>query len=134
MRTLVVSLSIVLLLALSTGYVLKDFIGFWEGVVAAIIIQFLSSYIFLSKTKYVKKVEENELLANEIISMQTVPVACPCGGNTFEAMVLFNEENMFLCDKCGSKFRVEVNYESVLVTEPVNLEKAFNALKNKELS
>ena len=42
MRTVLLSIAIVALISIGAGFVLIDFIGFWQGVVGATIIQFLA--------------------------------------------------------------------------------------------
>jgi hypothetical protein len=48
--------------------------------------------------------------------------------------VFYNTDNSFLCEKCGSRFKVELNHETVLLTEPLNIANVFTQLKEKELS
>jgi hypothetical protein len=131
-RLLIVSLSITFLVSFGIGFVLKDIIGFWQGVVGAIIGQFLGFY-FLALRKP-NDVAEDPKLTDEIINLQTIPISCPCGKNTFASAVFYNSENSFLCEKCGSRFKVELNHDTVLLTEPLNILKVFDQLKEKELS
>jgi Zn finger protein HypA/HybF involved in hydrogenase expression len=132
LRLLTFSLGITLLISSGIGFVLKDVIGFWQGFVGAVIAQFLGFY-FLSLKKNESKEQETNL-SEEIINLQTIPISCPCGKNTFTGPVFYNTENSFLCEKCGSQFKVELNYETVLLTEPLNIANVFNQLKEKELS
>jgi hypothetical protein len=131
-RLLIISLSITFLVSFGVGFVLKDIIGFWQGVVGAILVQFLGFY-FLALRKN-NNIEEDTKLADEFINLQTIPISCPCGKNTFTSAVFYNTENSFLCEKCGSRFKVELNHDTVLLTEPLNIEKIFDQLKAKELS
>ena len=126
-------LFITILVSLGIGFVLKDILGFWEGVVGSVIIQFLGFYYLTSiQTKNNKQQEPD--IVEEIINLQTVPISCPCGKHTFTAPVFYSADNSFLCEKCGSKFKVELSYETVLLTEPLNIENIFNQLKERELS
>lgn len=133
LKPIIISITITLLLSLGAGFVLKDILGFWQGFVSAVIVQFVASYIFniLKKEPIITQSDDD---ASRLIEMQTTLIECPCGRNSFAAPIFLNFENLFLCDKCGSKFRVELNYDSILVTEPLNIENAYNALKSKELS
>lgn len=63
------------------------------------------------------------------IEASTVPVQCPCGEEVL-AIVTMNGDNTFECIKCKSKFRTELIQSPVLITEPINLERAFDILKN----
>ena len=126
------SLGITILISLGLGFVLKDIIGFWEGFVVGIIAQFLGFYLLSLRNK--NNIVEEPDLSDEIINLQTIPITCPCGKHTFTAPVFYNTENMFTCEKCGSKFKVELNYDTVLLTEPLNIENVFNQLKERELS
>lgn len=126
------SLVITLLISTGLGFVLKDVIGFWEGFVAAIIAQFLGFYLLSLRNK--NTIVEEPDLSDEIINLQTIPISCPCGKHTFSAPVFYNTENAFTCEKCGSRFKVELNYDTVLLTEPLNIENVFNQLKERELS
>jgi uncharacterized Zn-finger protein len=133
MRTVLLSLAIVALISVGAGFVLKDFIGFWQGVVGATIIQFLAFYLPFTGTapKNNQAADDAAESIKEIIDLQTIPINCPCGKNTFTAPIFFNIENEFTCEKCGSGFKVEPTYDVVLVTEPVNIENIFNKLKEQ---
>ena len=131
LRLLTFSLGITLLISLGVGFVLKDIIGFWQGVVGSIIAQFLGFYLLSLKNNTTSNEPD---LSDEIINLQTIPISCPCGKHTFTAPVFYNTENEFLCEKCGSRFKVELNYDTVLLTEPLNIANVFNQLKEKELS
>lgn len=131
MIRVLVSLLITLLISLGIGFVLSDLLGFWQGFVGTIIIQFFVFY-FTSSRK-TQQVESQPSFEEEIIGLQTVPISCPCGKSTFSAPVFFNTENAFTCEKCGSKFKVDVTYDTILLTEPLNIENVFNQLKQKEL-
>jgi hypothetical protein len=127
-----VSLTITFLVSVGIGFVLKDVIGFWEGFVGSLVAQFLCFYFLSSHNKKPELFEPN--IADEVINLQTIPISCPCGKHTFTAPVFYNTDNSFLCEKCGSRFKVELNYDTVLLTEPLNIENVFNQLKEKELS
>lgn len=131
-KLLIFSLSITLLISTGIGFVLTDSVGFWKGFVGSIIAQFLLFYLLSYKSNNKDSNEPN--LSEELISLQTIPISCPCGKHTFTAPVFYNTENEFLCEKCGSKFKVELTHDTVLLTEPLNIVNVFTQLKEKELS
>lgn len=131
-KLLVFSLGITFLVSLGVGFVLADAIGFWQGFVGSIIAQFLGFYLLSLRGRGSNSSEPD--LSEELINLQTIPISCPCGKHTFTAPVFYNTENTFLCEKCGSRFKVELNYDTVLLTEPLNIANVFTQLKEKELS
>lgn len=128
MKVLLTSLAIVATISVGVGFVFAKFLGFWQGAVAALIIQFLIFYIFTSSQS---ASEETNTVEDQLVALQTAPITCPCGKHVFSAPVFLNAENLFTCEKCGSKFRVEMSYDSVVLTEPLNIENVFNHLKEK---
>jgi len=129
MKVLFISLGITTLISIGLGFVLKDFIGFWQGFVGAFIIQFITFYILSSRGR--EEVEEATSNVAEIIDLQTMPINCPCGKNTITAPIFFNVDNQFTCEKCSSVFRVEPSFDVVLLTAPLNIENIFNKLKEQ---
>lgn len=132
LKKIILSLSITLSISIGIGFILKNFIGFAEGTLSALIIQFIIFYI-LDSTKSKVIIEDNSTI-DELISLQTVKISCPCGRHTFFTPIFFNLENIFTCEKCNSKFKVDISFDSILLTEPLNIEQTFNFLKSKELS
>jgi hypothetical protein len=57
----------------------------------------------------------------EIFDQQLVELPCVCGGNTFQGLFSPKIENIVECEKCESKYRVTVNYNSVLISEPLDI-------------
>jgi len=134
LKTVCLSILIVLLISFGLGFAAQNVIGFWQGVVLVTIAQFIGFY-FYDPNKKSKVLEQGEELAfSELLSTQTVSVNCPCGQQSMMVPILLNSENIFVCEKCNSKFRVNPVFESVLLTEPLNIANAFAALKNKEQS
>ena len=129
-----ISLILTSLISLGIGFILQSFIGFWQGVTAAFIIHFLIFYLFNPNKKSQIFLESEQSAFNHLLQTQTVEVNCPCGQNPTNAPILLNEDNIFICEKCASKYRVNVTFESVLLTEPLNIENAFNALKKRGTS
>lgn len=128
---LFVPLFVTILVSLGIGYALSDFISMWKGTIAGFIAQFIIRYVVDTVKKKEPTIEIEEIM-QDVIDIQTAPITCPCGKNTFFAPIFLNKENMFQCDKCGSKFRAEINIDTILLTEPVNLQNAFDHLKRKE--
>jgi hypothetical protein len=71
---------------------------------------------------------------DELIDLQTIPVACPCGKNSFDTPVFINTENTFVCDVCRSKFKVTLEPDTVIMTESTNILNIFDSLKQKAQS
>jgi len=130
-KKILVSLTLTLLISIGIGFILNSLIGFWQGFTAAIIIHFLAFYFFNPEKKSRVVVESEQTAFNDLLETQTVTVNCPCGQNPISAPVLLNSDNIFTCEKCFSKYRVNVSFESVLLTEPFNIANAFDALKGK---
>lgn len=134
MKQILISVIITLLISLGVGYVLEDFLGgITKGIVGSIIIQFLFFYFFFQKNKPGDEFSEAELILQDIIETQTCSINCPCGKNTMSVPLFINKDNLFKCDKCNGSFRVDIEYQPIIVTEQLNLNTVFEALKNKEL-
>lgn len=67
----------------------------------------------------------------KIFDSQLVELPCVCGGNTFKGLFSPNVENIVECEKCKNKYRVTVSYDSVLISEPLNLNQKFDELVGK---
>lgn len=133
MKQVLISIAITILISLGVGYTLGDFLGgFTKGVCLSLIVQFLYFY-FRKQSSTKDQVNEAELILQEIIDLQTSNVNCPCGKNIMSVPLFINKENIFKCDKCNSSFRVDIEYQPVVITEQVNLNNVFEALRNKEL-
>lgn len=137
MRLIVYSLAIVTVISLGIGFITQDFFGgstagFLRGFTGSVIAQFLIFYFSAVKTEKKEEINDSQIKLDEIIAQQTCPISCPCGKNVITAPIFINQDNAFECEVCKSKFRVEVSYESILLTEQVNLNNIFNILKEKE--
>lgn len=138
MRTVLYSLAIVVAISLGIGFITQDFLGgsftgFFRGFIGSVIAQYLFFYFTAIKTDSGEQVNEAQLKLDEIVNQQTCPISCPCSKNIITAPLFINQDNVFECDSCKSKFRVDISYESILLTEQVNLNNIFNVLKEKEL-
>lgn len=116
------------------GYALSGIFGFLQGSILAFIIQIIAFYFYNNnKISATKKIEEEHLsLIESIYENSLVDIVCPCGVENDKVPYFDLVDRVFVCDKCSSKYRVEGIFSSVLLTEPVNLENAFNKIKNKE--
>jgi len=132
LKKICLSVLLVLLISAGIGFSLQNFIGFWQGTVAAFIVQFLFFYFHNPNKKEEQLIMGEQLAYNDLLQTQTSTVNCPCGQRSMTVPILLNEENIFTCDKCLSKFRVDVTLESVVLTEPFNLVNVFTSLKEKE--
>lgn len=132
LKQTVFAIGITVLLALGFGYVVQEFIGgLGRGFVAGLIIQFILFMIYRPKKEEPENNEADEAL-NAVIDLQTTLVECPCGKNKMYEPIFLNKENNFTCNVCGSKFRVELAYESILLTEPISLSNVFDNLRERE--
>lgn len=123
---------ITILLALGFGYVVQEFIGgIGRGFVAGLIIQFILFMVYRPKKEEPENNEADEAL-NAVVDLQTTLIECPCGKNKMYEPIFLNKDNIFTCNTCGSKFRVEIAYESILLTEPISLVNVFDNLRERE--
>jgi hypothetical protein len=56
----------------------------------------------------------------ELFDLQLVELPCICGGNTFKGLFSPNTPNEVQCEKCKNNYRVEINYDTVLISEPLD--------------
>lgn len=133
-KRIIISFLLTILISAGVGFVLHNFISFWQGFTAALILHFLIFYLFNPEQKSRAFVESEQAALDELLTTQTVTVNCPCGQNPISTPILLNMDNTFTCEKCFSKYRVNVSFESVLLTEPFNIANAFDALKQNGTS
>jgi hypothetical protein len=74
-----------------------------------------------SNEEQMKVIKEYE----EIFDTQLVELPCVCGGNTFKGLFSPNTENEVQCEKCKNNYRVTINYDTVLISEPMD-QKSIN--------
>ena len=125
----------------AVAYGVSDFMDY--GKALALCISFASVAIhFINKTGDNPKVEQIIAELDGIIGEQTqvideyekifdsqlVELPCVCGGNTFQGLFSPKTENVVECEKCKNKYRVTVNYDSVMISEPLNVEQTFDEL------
>jgi len=135
-RTIIISLIITIIISAGFGFVFSNILGFLQGTILAFLVQIILFYVYsLVKQNNISKVEEEHFsIISEIAQRSLVDVVCPCGVKG-EPIAYFDlEDASFTCEKCSSRYRVEVVFNPVLLTEPLNLENAFTKIKEKELA
>lgn len=77
--------------------------------------------------------EQEEVIREyeQIFDSLSVKLPCVCGGNTFEGLFSPNTENEVVCEKCKSKYRVDIVYDTVLISEPTDNDQPFEILVGK---
>lgn len=63
-----------------------------------------------------------------IFDSQLVELPCVCGGNTFQGLFSPKTDNIVECEKCKNRYRVEISYNSVLISEPLDINQTFDNL------
>ncbi len=75
---------------------------------------------------------QEEVIAEyeNIFDSQMVELPCICGGNTFEGLFSPKLENIVECENCKNKFRITIDYNTTLISEPldINLNQKFDNL------
>ena len=74
-------------------------------------------------TDFEKIVEDQIIVIKEyedIFDTQLVELPCVCGGNTFKGLFSPNTENLVECEKCKNCYQVTINYDTVLLSEPLD--------------
>lgn len=69
-----------------------------------------------SKEEQLEVIKEYE----QIFDAQLVELPCICGGNTFKGLFSPNTDNEVQCEKCKNNYRVNINYDTVLISEPLD--------------
>jgi uncharacterized membrane protein len=126
----------------AVAYGLSDFIDFYKGV--CLLLPMVSIGLYIVEEKYNNTNESEQLVQSldqiigeqsqvideyeKIFETQLVHLPCVCGGNTFEGLFSPNVENIVECEKCKNKYRVGINYDTVLISEPIDLNKSFDDL------
>lgn len=132
-RAILISLAITLVISLGLGFALASFIGFAQGTVLVFILQIVGFYLYSNRiqNKINAVVVERDSIIEDLYSTNLVHASCPCGEPLGEVLYSEIQATIFICDKCSCKFRVEPIFSSVLVSEPINLENAYNQLRDK---
>jgi hypothetical protein len=133
--TVLVSLLITVIISIGFGFALSNFLGFLQGTTLVFLLQIILFYVYsLIRQNNISRIEEEHIsVINEIAERSLVRVECPCGVKNDSIPYFDVTDAIFTCEKCSSKYRVEVVFNSILLTEPLNLENAFTKIKEKEL-
>tara|TARA_R100000664_G_scaffold24123_1_gene33821 strand:+ start:5515 stop:5961 length:447 start_codon:yes stop_codon:yes gene_type:complete len=128
--TILRSLVITLIVSVALGFGLRNIIGFWETVVLAFVCQFLVSFIVssfkINKVDTLTGEFENEI--QQLLDLSEAAIVCPCNNYTFQENIFVNMENTYTCEKCNNTYRVDINLVPTLLTETVDVNKAFSEL------
>lgn len=123
--TLIKSISITILVAITVSYFLASFsIPFLNTFVFCIIIQFLFFYFY---GEYVKNKKNKFLLAMELKEIeernkQSTTVTCPCDRNIKTTIPIdVNSVNDYVCPGCNKNISVFVTTRTALATTPMSV-------------
>ena len=73
--------------------------------------------------EYERVIEEDFKVLSEyedIFDAQLVELPCICGGNTFKGLFSPKLENLVQCEKCKNQYKVTINYDTILLSEPMD--------------
>jgi len=106
---ILVQIFIVFLISSLVGYSFQNIFGFVEAFLVTTVIQLIL---------------ESEI--NEFVDISTCNVACPCGGYTFNEIVVVSEDSVIAkCPVCSNEYKLTPIVRVVLTTEPLNLGKSY---------
>tara|TARA_R110001599_G_scaffold276070_3_gene477350 strand:+ start:2925 stop:3332 length:408 start_codon:yes stop_codon:yes gene_type:complete len=117
---------IVFLISSLVGYSFQNIFGFVEAFLVTTVIQLITPSIYqsLSRSKARILVLEDEI--NEFVDISTCSVPCPCGGYTFNEIVVVSEDSVIAnCPVCNNEYKLTPIVRVVLTTEPLNLGKSY---------
>lgn len=83
---------------------------------------------------------ENLLLEQEqvikeyenIFDSLLVQIPCNCGNNSFEGLFSPSTNNEMVCEKCKSKYRIDITYDAVLLTDPLDVNQSMEDIVGGE--
>lgn len=128
------SLVITLLISAAGTFALRNIFGLWEAFVGLTVLQFIVGFAYKDYQLKLAQSEElqYELELKALENKQETLVTCPCGQQA-TVPVLVNDENVYHCEKCKSRFRVETQLTTVLLTDPTNMDNVFNQLVDAKI-
>jgi hypothetical protein len=131
--TILRSFLITVLVSLAIGFGLRNIFGFWEIAVLAFVCQFLIAFtvssLKINKVDNLTAEFEGEL--QQLLELNEATIVCPCNNYTFRENVFINMDNTYTCEKCSNTYRVDVNLVPTLLTETVDVNRAFPDLSDK---
>ena len=138
----------ILVVSSAISYGVSDYVEFTKA--ACVITPLLAViYYFINKTpEELSKIEDLVSELDGIIGEQTqvieeyekifdsqlVELPCVCGGNTFEGLFSPKSENIVECEKCKNKYRVDISYNSVLISQPLDTNKTMDQLIEEHIN
>jgi len=79
-------------------------------------------------------ITEQEMVIKDyenIFDSMVTKLPCTCGGNTFEGLFQPGVENFVECEKCNAQYKVMVSFDSILISDPLDLDQANEELDKK---
>jgi hypothetical protein len=136
-----------ILLAIAVGGIVYPFVPIYSTIsISILIVIFYKQFIPDAKNLDDDNTVENLLLEADgvileqeevireyenILDSLSTTLPCNCGGNTFQGLFQPGMENIVECDKCGSKYKVMVSFDSILMTDPMDLDRTSSEITNK---
>ena len=75
----------------------------------------------LIESDTVMREQEDVIMEYErILDSVSTQLPCACGGNMFEGIFQPGVDNFVECEKCHSKYKVLVSFDSILISEPMD--------------
>lgn len=67
----------------------------------------------------------------KILDSQFVTIDCDCKNGKFEGFFEKDKENFVKCENCENDYKITVNYDAILISNPLENEEIFQELKEK---
>jgi glutathione peroxidase-family protein len=124
-------------IAFGVAWCLSPWLSFWGTFTGVSLTVMTGWFLVNSHRERRMEVALNEQAAKEELfdDRNVVLITCPCQQNTFPMQLFVNDVNEYVCDVCKNKFTINVVYDPILQTEPINTEQAyaiFQKLKEQE--
>jgi hypothetical protein len=92
----------------------------------------LESFVNSSKIEDLQNVidEQREVIDSyeSMLDEQLVEVECDCGKPLFKGILIPNQDNLCVCGSCKENYKILIEYNKILVAQPLNDEQIFNNL------
>jgi hypothetical protein len=66
-----------------------------------------------------------------LLDSLSTSLPCNCGSNMIEGLFKPGVENFVKCEKCQSEYKVMVSFDSILTTEPMDIDNSEKEIRNK---
>ena len=130
---ILVQIFIVFLISSLVGYSFQNIFGLVEAFLVATVIQLITPSIYQSLSRSKARILALESEINEFVDISTCNVECPCGGYTFNEIVVVSEDSVITkCPVCSNEYKLTPIVRVVLTTEPLNLGKSYEDKEGKE--